>query len=178
MRRWYASLIKSLIGCICGWFDEVSAPHAADPWWEACDPLLQYPSLKAFVSVVGAGGMWATHLRCSHVHRSSLAVRTILEEPVKPSARRIKRTLLVFQRAVGVSGPPSSSMAAIPPAELIRNYFRAKKQLSSGVVEGLNNKANVTIRKSCGSRTFHVTGTALYHALGKLPEPATGHRFY
>jgi hypothetical protein len=31
---------------------------------------------------------------------------------------------------------------------LILNYFRAKKQLSSGVVEGLNNKAKVTIRKS------------------------------
>lgn len=62
--------------------------------------------------------------------------------------------------------------------ELILNYFRAKKQLSSGVVEGLNNKAKVTIRKSYGFRTFHVTETALYHALGKLPEPATAHRFY
>ena len=62
--------------------------------------------------------------------------------------------------------------------ELILNYFRAKKQLSSGVVEGLNNKAKVTIRKSYGFRTFHVTETALYHALGKLPEPETTHRFY
>ena len=44
-----------------------------------------------------------------------------------------------------------------------------KKALSSGVVEGLNNKAKVTIRKSYGFRTFHVTETALYHALGKLP---------
>src|SRR4051794_34087626 len=32
--------------------------------------------------------------------------------------------------------------------ELILNYFRAQKLLSSGVVEGLNNKANVTLRKS------------------------------
>jgi transposase len=31
--------------------------------------------------------------------------------------------------------------------ELILNYFRAKKLLSSGVVEGLNNKAKVTMRK-------------------------------
>jgi transposase len=36
----------------------------------------------------------------------------------------------------------------------------------------------VTMRKSYGFRTFHVTETALYHALGKLPEPATAHRFY
>jgi transposase len=62
--------------------------------------------------------------------------------------------------------------------ELILNYFRAKKQLSSGVVEGLNNKAKVTMRKSYGFRTFRVTEIALYHALGKLPEPETAHRFF
>jgi transposase len=62
--------------------------------------------------------------------------------------------------------------------ELILNYFRAKKQLSSGVVEGLNNKAKVTMRKSYGFRTFRVTEIALYHALGKLPEPDTAHRFF
>jgi len=32
--------------------------------------------------------------------------------------------------------------------ELILNYFRAQKLLSSGVVEGLNNKAKVTMRPS------------------------------
>lgn len=62
--------------------------------------------------------------------------------------------------------------------ELILNYFRAKKQLSSGVVEGLNNKAKVTMRKSYGFRTFRVTEIALYHALGKLPEPQTTHKFF
>jgi len=35
--------------------------------------------------------------------------------------------------------------------ELILNYFRAQKLLSSGVVEGLNNKAKVTMRKATGS---------------------------
>ena len=34
--------------------------------------------------------------------------------------------------------------------DLILNYFKAKKQLSCGVVEGLNNKAKVTMRKSYG----------------------------
>jgi len=34
--------------------------------------------------------------------------------------------------------------------ELILNYFRAKKQFSSGVVDGLNNKAKFTMRKSYG----------------------------
>jgi transposase len=62
--------------------------------------------------------------------------------------------------------------------ELILNYFRARKQFSSGVVEGLNNKAKVTMRKSYGFRTFRITEIALYHALGKLPEPQLAHRFY
>ena len=62
--------------------------------------------------------------------------------------------------------------------ELILNYFRAKKQFSSGVVEGLNNKVKVTMRKSYGFRTFKITKLALYHVLAKLPEPQLAHRFY
>ena len=62
--------------------------------------------------------------------------------------------------------------------DLILNYFKAKKVMSSGVVEGLNNKAKVTMRKSYGFRTFRVTELALYHTLGKLPEPQLTHRFY
>jgi hypothetical protein len=61
--------------------------------------------------------------------------------------------------------------------ELILNYFRAQKSLSSGIVEGLNNKAKVTMRKSYGFRTFRVLELALYHSLGKLPEPELTHKF-
>ena len=62
--------------------------------------------------------------------------------------------------------------------ELILNYFHAQKLLSSGVVEGLNNKAKVTMRKSYGFRTFPVLELALYHSLGKLPEPESTHDFF
>jgi transposase len=62
--------------------------------------------------------------------------------------------------------------------ELILNYFRAQKLLSSGVVEGLNNKAKVTMRKSYGFRTFRYLELALYHSLGKLPEPESTHEFF
>ncbi len=55
--------------------------------------------------------------------------------------------------------------------ELILNYFRAQKMLSSGVVEGLNNEANVTMRKSYGFRTSRCLELALYHSLARLPEP-------
>ena len=62
--------------------------------------------------------------------------------------------------------------------DLILNYFKARKEFSSGVVEGLNNKAKVTMRKSYGFRTFRITELALYHSLGKLPEPKLTHEFF
>jgi len=58
------------------------------------------------------------------------------------------------------------------------NSFRAQKLLSSGVVEGLNNKAKVTMRKSYGFRAYRVLELALYHSLGKLPEPESTHDFF
>ena len=62
--------------------------------------------------------------------------------------------------------------------ELLLNYFRARKAFSSGVIEGLNNKAKVNMRKAYGYRTFRVAELSLYHVLGKLPEPQLAHRFY
>ena len=52
------------------------------------------------------------------------------------------------------------------------------KTHSSGVVEGLNNKTKVTMRKSYGFRTYRVLELALYHSLGKLPEPESTHHFF
>jgi len=62
--------------------------------------------------------------------------------------------------------------------ELILNYFRAQKLISSGVVEGLDNQAKVTMRKSYGFRVFRVLELALCHSLGKLPEPELTHDFF
>ena len=53
---------------------------------------------------------------------------------------------------------------------LILNYFKAKKVISSGVVEGLNNKAKVTMRKSYGFRTYRVLELALTH-MASYPTP-------
>ena len=55
--------------------------------------------------------------------------------------------------------------------ELILNYFRAGKLISSGVVEGLNNKAKVTMRKSYGFRTYRVLQLALITHLANCPSP-------
>ncbi|HMB03422.1 MAG TPA: ISL3 family transposase [Isosphaeraceae bacterium] len=60
---------------------------------------------------------------------------------------------------------------------LILNWFRAKGTLSSGVVEGLNSKVKLTMKKSYGFRTSEAIELALYHTLGALPEPNNTHRF-
>ncbi len=60
---------------------------------------------------------------------------------------------------------------------LLLNWFRAKKQFSSGIVEGFNNKAKLTTRKAYGFKTYHAAEIALYHALGALPVPKTTHEF-
>jgi transposase len=60
---------------------------------------------------------------------------------------------------------------------LILNWFRARGAVSSGAVEGLNNKVKLVTRKSYGFRTPGVAKLALLHNLGRLPEPERTHRF-
>ncbi len=61
--------------------------------------------------------------------------------------------------------------------ELLLNWFRAKGTISSGTVEGFNNKAKLTTRRAFGFRTYRAVEIALYHTLGALSEPETTHRF-
>ena len=60
---------------------------------------------------------------------------------------------------------------------LILNWFRAKKQFSSGIVEGFNGKLKLTVRRAFGFSTYKAAEIALYHTLGDLPEPKWTHRF-
>jgi len=62
--------------------------------------------------------------------------------------------------------------------ELLLNWFRAKGTISAGVVEGMNNKVKLTMRKSYGFRTPEAIQIALSHNLGALPEPELTHRFW
>jgi transposase len=61
--------------------------------------------------------------------------------------------------------------------ELLLNWFRAKGTISAGIVEGFNNKAKLTMRKSYGFREYETIELALYHQLGNLPQPELAHRF-
>lgn len=60
---------------------------------------------------------------------------------------------------------------------LILNWFKAKGEISTGPVEGLNNKVRVVTRRSYGFRTYKAMELALYLNLGRLPEPETTHYF-
>jgi len=112
--------------------------------------------------------------------------------PLQPPDRPCLSPQRRFSAVLGIHSPTWAGMflifGAIKPAKpyradeeiartlrahrtLLLNYFKARKQFSSGVIEGLNNKAKVTMRRSYGFRTFRILELALYHSLGKLPEP-------
>ena len=61
--------------------------------------------------------------------------------------------------------------------DLLMNYFRAKRQYTSAMVEGMNHKARVSLARSYGHRSFEVLKLVLYHNLGELPEPPCPHKF-
>jgi transposase len=61
---------------------------------------------------------------------------------------------------------------------LILNWFKAMGEISQAAVEGMNNKSKLTIRKAYGFRSFRTAKIALYHTLGKLPEPEWTHTFW
>jgi transposase len=83
------------------------------------------------------------------------------------------------QRALASRIEPMQRMARTLQShrELLLNYFRAQKEYSSGVVEGLNNKVRVVTRRSYGFRELSTIKIALFHTLGRLPEPELTHRF-
>jgi len=60
---------------------------------------------------------------------------------------------------------------------LLLNWFAARGEIALGVVEGMNGNAKLAIRKARGFRTYEALETALYHQLGRLPEPECTHRF-
>ena len=61
--------------------------------------------------------------------------------------------------------------------ELLMNYFKTGKEYSSGIVEGLNRRIDLSIRKAYGYRSFELLKISLFHTLGELPEPEFTHRF-
>jgi transposase len=61
--------------------------------------------------------------------------------------------------------------------DLILNWFKARKEFSSGIVEGFNYRIKLTMRKAYGFKSLEIAEMAIYHALGQLPEPKLAHEF-
>ena len=82
-------------------------------------------------------------------------------------------------RAMRSRLPPMKRFAKTLRAhrELLLNWFAARGEIALGVVEGMNANAKLAIRKARGFRTYEALETALYHQLGRLPEPESTHRF-
>jgi hypothetical protein len=59
------------------------------------------------------------------------------------------------------------SLRKHPP--LLLNWFRAKGTMSSGTVEGFNNKARLILRRAYGFRTYRGMEVALYMHLALYP---------
>ena len=60
---------------------------------------------------------------------------------------------------------------------LVLNYVRAKKEFSSGAVEGLHNRVKSVTKSAYGFRNQKIPEIALLHRMGKLPMPPTIHKF-
>ena len=57
------------------------------------------------------------------------------------------------------------------------NSTISSKLYSSGIVEGLNLRINLSMRRAYGYRSFDVMKIALLHQLGDLPESKFTHKF-
>lgn len=60
---------------------------------------------------------------------------------------------------------------------ILLNWFWARGEISNGSVEGMNAKAKLAMKKAYGFKSYETIEIALYHQLGKLPEPERTHRF-
>ena len=79
--------------------------------------------------------------------------------------RRVRNTSPLEPSLVGVA----RMLRAHEP--LILNWFRAKKEISNGAVEGMNNKIKSISHRSFGFRTAEDFIAAIYHCCARLPLP-------
>jgi transposase len=153
-RRGYEPLLKHSRWCF------LKRPeHLTDKQRTRLDDLLQYglKSVRAYLLKESFQALWEyTSYHWAGVFLDGWLRRALRSrlEPIKAVARSIRTH-----------------------QKLILNWFAAKKEFSAGIVEGLNYRVKLTIRKAYGFRTLEAAEIALYHALGRLPEPKLTHEF-
>jgi transposase len=114
-------------------------------------------TVRAYILVDGLEAMWAYRSPTYAGRFLDAWCRRVMRSRIEP-IKRVARSLRTHR-------------------EPILNWFRAKKQYNSGIVEGKNSRVKLRLRKASGFRTFTAMEVALYHELGQLPEPICIHRF-
>ncbi len=118
---------------------------------------LNLKSVKAYLLKEQFQELW----KCSSVEKARRFIEKWCRTVLKTELKKMHRFVKMIKRHI----------------EEILNYFRTGKCFSSGVVEGLNRKVNLTIRRAFGFRSFSGIKAALFHQLGDLPIPPLTHRF-
>jgi transposase len=133
--------------------------NLTDRQWSRLKDLLRYSlkTVRAYLLKEGFQALW----EYTTVHAASVFLDRWLKQAMRSRLEPIKKVA----RSIRTH------------QSLILNWFAAKKEYSAGIVEGLNYRIKLTIRKAYGYRTLNAAEIALYHALGKLPEPALTHEF-
>ena len=111
-------------------------------------------------------------------HRAWLlkeSFRELWEHTTKPKARCFLRKWFWWATHSRLKPIRDFAWTIKRHMEDILNYFNLP--INNAAVEGLNNKAKVISHRCYGFRTAANYITALYHCLGKLPEPNLVHKF-
>jgi len=121
------------------------------------------------------GHLEKLNLRCNRAYLLKESFREFWEYQRKGWARRFLKKWFWWATHSRLKPMRDFAWMLRRHEEGILNYFDLR--ISNGAVEGMNNKAKVVSHRCYGFRTADNYITALYHALGDLPEPEMVHRF-
>lgn len=121
------------------------------------------------------GYLETLNLRCNRAYLLKEAFREFFNYRHKGWARRFLKKWFWWATHSRLKPLRDFAWTLRRHEEDILNYFQLR--IDNGAVEGMNNKAKVVSHRCYGFRTPHNYITALYHCLGKLPEPELTHRF-
>ena len=142
-------------------------------WWWLKNPknLTETQGLKL-------GALLKTNLRTVRAYLLSDILRGFWDLPSGRKGRAFLANWIYSAKRSRLEPFKKVAATLVEHQALLMNWFRARGAFAKGATEGLNNKASVVTRRAYGFRTPHVAKIALFHALGKLPEPDwVTHRF-
>jgi len=122
------------------------------------------------------GHLETLNLRCNRAYLLKEAFREFFNHRHKGWARRFLKKWFWWATHSRLKPLRDFAWTLRRHEEDILNYFQLR--IDNGAVEGMSHKAKVVSHRCYGFRTPHNYITALYHCLGKLPEPELTHRFF